>query len=869
MTYSNKFAVNFAGGEVAPGVSARIDLPLANKVLARMENFIAEPMGPAKYRTGTRYVHHTRNNNKAAFIEFQFSDVQAYIIEATEGYFRFYKDEALILNSTTKTITGASAANPCVITAVGHGYTTGQEVYLTGIGGMTELNGRFFIVTRLNANTFSLQDVFGNNIDSSAYTAYTSGGTAANVYEVQTPYLEEDLMGLSYAQNADTMYINSRRYAPRKLTRTNHDNWTLARYARTAATDPFETNNSTYGEITAITLANPGVISDAGHTFAANDNVFISGIVGTTELNNRHFKINTTGAGTYTLKDPDTGTPIDTSAYTAWVSGGIVEKVGATSYPGAVAFTDDARVAHAGTDAKPETIWFSRSPSAAGAVRFDDFTSGTNDDDAVTFTLAPLRGRVDSIRWVTNTDKYIAFGTFGSIRRMYGDVETASITPTAVTAKAANSDGVASARPVVDGVAILYIARSGLKVESLEYDYQVDGYVPDDKNLVSSHITRQGLTQIARQIGSPTIIWAVRNDGVLLGLTYKAKENIAGWHRHTLGGDGVVEAIGIMPRESNAEQLWLSVKRNINGNTVRYVEFMTDSPRFPVPVDFFTGSENSVQDNERFLNYQSEMMRDAIHVDASLTYDGSAYGTAAGASITMGDGAQERETENVIVTASAAVFTSDMVGRQIHGAYTSEGIGGGRIEITNYTSTTQIEGTIIDEFPATATYEAGDWYLTATSVSGLDHLEGQTVTIVTDGAVPEPQTVESGAITIDQPAAVIHVGMGYLGIMQTLPLDQGGQSGPAQNKTMIVAKTAIRFIDSAGVLFGSDLYNLTRIEFRRGNDFTDRPVPLFTGADESSYEDKWEQGKVLYVLQDTPMPCMVAGIDVYMETADE
>jgi len=73
---------------------------------------------------------------------------------------------------TTGTITGATAASPCVITDVAHGLTTGDEVYISGVLGMTELNGDIYTITVIDVDSFSL-----NSIDASAYTAYTSAGT--------------------------------------------------------------------------------------------------------------------------------------------------------------------------------------------------------------------------------------------------------------------------------------------------------------------------------------------------------------------------------------------------------------------------------------------------------------------------------------------------------------------------------------------------------------------------------------------------------------------------------------------------------------------------------------------------------------------
>jgi hypothetical protein len=79
---------------------------------------------------------------------------------------------------TSKTITGATAANPVVITSASHGLANGTEVYITGVVGMVQLNGRYFKVANAATNTFELQTLSGSNVDGSAYTAYSSGGRA-------------------------------------------------------------------------------------------------------------------------------------------------------------------------------------------------------------------------------------------------------------------------------------------------------------------------------------------------------------------------------------------------------------------------------------------------------------------------------------------------------------------------------------------------------------------------------------------------------------------------------------------------------------------------------------------------------------------
>ncbi len=88
---------------------------------------------------------------------------------------------------TQATITGASKANPCVITATSHGFATGDTVTISGVGGMYQLNQNRYVITVIDANSFSLKDLFENPVNSSAYTTYTSGGIANKISTDATP----------------------------------------------------------------------------------------------------------------------------------------------------------------------------------------------------------------------------------------------------------------------------------------------------------------------------------------------------------------------------------------------------------------------------------------------------------------------------------------------------------------------------------------------------------------------------------------------------------------------------------------------------------------------------------------------------------
>lgn len=223
---------NFASGELSPSVWGRTDRPFYTTGAERMRNYIPLLTGGGFFRPGWKYVNHTRLNKKAFLLTFEFNASQSYTLEFTDLKMRVHKDGGNVLE-TAKVITGITQANPGVITSVAHGFSTGDEVYIEAVVGMTDLNGQFFLVEKLTDDTFSLTDVDGADIDTSAADAYDSGGTASRVYEVVSPYAEADLWQLKMAQTADLGYIVHPKYAPYKITRTGHAAWTLGTYSRT------------------------------------------------------------------------------------------------------------------------------------------------------------------------------------------------------------------------------------------------------------------------------------------------------------------------------------------------------------------------------------------------------------------------------------------------------------------------------------------------------------------------------------------------------------------------------------------------------------------------------------------------------------
>ena len=229
---------NFTAGELSPRLDGRTDVGKYFNGCKTLENMVVHPHGAATRRPGTKFVHEVKTSSeKTRLIPFEFSTTQTYIMEFGNQYIRFYKDQGII-TLTDKTISAITKANPGVVTATSHGYSNGDHVIISSVGGMVEVNGKTFKVANVTTNTFELQIVDGQNVNTSSFTTYTSGGVANKIYEIASPYPTADLFDIKFAQSADIMYIVHPSHAIRKLSRTGHTSWTLSTVSITGSPSP-------------------------------------------------------------------------------------------------------------------------------------------------------------------------------------------------------------------------------------------------------------------------------------------------------------------------------------------------------------------------------------------------------------------------------------------------------------------------------------------------------------------------------------------------------------------------------------------------------------------------------------------------------
>jgi len=844
---------NFTAGELSPRLDGRNDLSKYASGCKTLENFIIYPHGSAARRSGSTFIAEVADSdNKTRLIPFEFSTTQTYMLEFSNLKIRFYKDNGSILEGD-KTITGITQANPAVVTSNSHGYSNGDEVVITAVVGMTEVNSKRFLVAGVTTNTFQLTDKDGTNINSTGYTAYSSAGTANKVYEITTPYTTAQLFDIKFAQSADVMYITHPSHEVEKLSRTGHTSWTLADVDFTNG--PFQDANTT---ATTLTPASAGVGTGVNITASAitgiNDGVgWLATDVGRQIYFNSGYATITARTNSTVAVATITTAFANTNPITAWQLGAFSDTTG---HPSCVTFFEQ-RLVFAGTTNQPQAVFFSKS---GDYENMDANIGGTvADSDAIIYTIAS--NQVNAIRFMTAT-RTLVIGTAGGEFTVSGGGTDSAITPTNILIKKQSNHGAANVDSIAVGNVTLFLQRAKRKIRELAYNFDVDGYIAPDMTILSEHITETGITQMAYQQEPNQIIWGVRTDGELIGLTYQREQEVLAWHRHIFGG-----------RFGNATITVTDYANIANGTRIILTKADGTTTTFTSATSSTTGKFHTATSN----NQTATNLKTLIDADSDFTAtvasnvvtitETSPLSTGFLTITSLDDSTRLAKTdEGKAVCESVAVIPTDdaeyetwvIVKRTINGSTRRF------VEYINNFDFTTTDNTTFNFLDSALAYSGS----AATTMSGLDHLEGQTVSILADGATHPDKTVVSGSITLDRSATDVKIGLAYKSILQTMRLDAGSQNGTSQGKTKRIYEITIRLYESIGVEVGESLDNMERIPFRTSSDPMDEGIPVFTGDKAVEFRGNYDTDGFIFVRQTQPLPLTILSLYPDLQTND-
>ena len=741
----------FTQGEWTPRLDGRVDLKTYFQACRDLKNMTVWPHGGATKRPGTYYIAPVKTSAKTTrLIPFEYSTEQAYILEFGHEYIRFYMN-----------------------------------------GGQIQSMG--------------------------------------SAYEIATPYQDTDLFDIKFVQSADTMYLVHPDHAPRKLTRSAHTTWTLN--VVDFVWGPFLTENDGATTLTPAAVTGTGVDLTAstsdffeadhvGALFKLTGDINVTDSFSSVTDSSSYQDLDTgeslvcslsgTWVGTMTLQRSYDGgsTWVDYAAYTtnttfevialqdamqyrwsmtAWTSGtcnarltkasqsGYVVVTSITSgtvavvtvvetlpntdatlqwcegawsdvqgWPSSIAFFEQ-RLCAAGTESRPQTVW------ASQVDDYENFETGADDSDALSFTLASEQ--VNAARWLESGD-VLHMGTHGGTWRLGATNTDDPVTPTDVKVRQNNKQfGASSVQAFQVGDVVLYLQKGGWKLRTLSYKFETDSYISRDISQKAEHLMQTGIVDMAFAAQPDPTVWMVRGDGHLIGVTYDQENGVLAFHDHDTGASGEFESVAVIPG-TDRDEVWVIVKRTINSATVRCVEqFMT-----PLWSD----------------------QEDAFYLDCGYTYDSVATDT----------------------------------------------------------------------------------------ITGLDHLEGEEVAVLADGAVHPSRTVESGAITLKAEYEKVHVGLAYTARLKTMRMEAGAQAGTAQGKLKKAHKIRVRLYQTLGLKAGPDVDHLDEVPFRGGSDPMDAPPPLFSGDKEITFRGGFNRDGYITLVNDQPLPFSVVAIIPTITTSD-
>jgi hypothetical protein len=444
-------------------------------------------------------------------------------------------------------------------------------------------------------------------------------------------------------------------------------------------------------------------------------------------------------------------------------------------------------------------------------------------DSAITIEVGSQKN--DAIRWLAPTDALLV-GTAGSEFAIVAQTESEPLGPANIKSAVQTGHGSKGVQPERMGSAVAYVDRSGRRVRECGYDADSAVYQSRDVTIIADHILVDGCTEVAFQGSPDDVLWAVAGDS-LVGFTYQREQNIYAWHRHPT--DGSVESVATLPAPTtDRDDVWVSVVRFGK----RLIEWMDAG--LPLGGDH----------------------HESFYVDSGLSYDGAIAATLYAAS-----SAQTQGATNVSFDASADVFEEDDVGRRIQYRYNANGWRTATAKITSVLGADKVYCTILSPFPAEDVYVG--CRLTTTTVSGLDHLEGQAVAILADGSVLPSQTVSDGAVSLAVPAGRIHAGLPYSCRVRLMRYE--APQSTAQAKTKRAHEVTFRFVETTGVEVGPDWERLDALTFRVPSYGMDVAVPLYSGDMAVQWPLGYDTDGYICVQSSTPLPMTLAAVFPEME----
>lgn len=631
--------ISFSGGEFSPFTDPRLDLEKYRSACRILRNFRPSVYGGAFSRPGTVFVHEQRDHDKACrLVPFEFNVTTTMILEFGEGYVRPFYTGAnpgpVIAPLGPAWATGQAYVRGQFLSNSGSNYYvrsnhTSTSIAADIVSGFLVQQDEFEIPTDyLEADLDALQfaqlndliHIVHPNHPPSILSRFAADNWTFELFVTEWPAtLEENKTATTITASAvtgtPTLTASAGIFSPGDV----GSRWIIS-HRREDPTVSMNLSNAAQGNVTAplFVLDQWSASIRAGGTGGAHESdvviersydkvtwetlrtltstkASLQVVVAGTELEScwlriRYLKKVGTGqpeslTAELEAVDPTHYGIVEITGYTSAtsVTASVVFELGATTatkYWSEAAWSDkngwprsltlhEDRIWFAGNSARPQTVW--------GSIidDFGNFRLGSDADVGLSFKASS--DAANGIQWIISQEALIV-GTTGSEWNFGSRSQQVELSSDNYRMKRSTSYGSAHIQPRVMQDATLFVQKSGRIIREFVYTFEKDGFSAQNLTLLSEHITDGQIRQVTGQKQPETILWAITGDGLLIGLVYERGQNVAGWFRYDT--QGLFESVACVSGTGEEDELWVSVKRVIDGETKRYIErFQPDTIR--------------------------------------------------------------------------------------------------------------------------------------------------------------------------------------------------------------------------------------------------------------------------------------------------
>lgn len=601
---------SFSGGEFDKRVMGRIDVPKYPTGLRECENFYIHKFGSVSNRTGFKYLGSAKKaNKKTKLVPFVYSDDQAYVMEFGEGYIRFWYSNGSPVTKNGSPVEVATEYTESDLAKIRY-CQSADKVFFAVEGRKPK------VLTRYSSTSWTFSDIeFRNgpylsvNLDNqSTITPNTSTGTVNATKDIFKPEHVGTKWKLEQNEAGGTVSLHTLAVKDETIVTTSakikcgaNTMWRLVTHGDWTGTVKVERSfddGTTWMQLRSYkhsgAESNYNVYADESEQCylrmhltlnkQSDENRFAAELSVDPFVSVGYFTVSAYQSTRQVTITNDTEYPVNNTKTDMWYEPAWSRVQG---YPAAITFWED-RLVFAGTKLTPRGIWMSK-PADYTNFGIGQYTS--EEDDSIQIILSSKKmSIIHSL--VSLRQAVIAFSEDGVNTVSYSGN---SLTPSSVMQRAESYFGAKNIDPLTVGAQIIYVQEVGGALRDVGYDYVQDAYSGDEISLYAAELVETSPPlEMTYQAEPDSIVWITREDGVLLSMTYMREQKMIAWAHHKTQGE--FESVCVIPA-NNKSRLWAIVKRKVNGNTVRYIERMSN--RLP-----------------------SADPSDQLYMDAAFTYEG-------------------------------------------------------------------------------------------------------------------------------------------------------------------------------------------------------------------------------------------------------